>query len=331
MLAQQAAEVCPTRSIGNESRNRWRKHHPVEVASGIWRTGSNSAETAGGNAFVVPRSSGGLLIDAPRSHRVFARTSSGWEVSGRSCSPIEMTSAMRSSTPRPSTPRWSSTRPTTMLRPSRRRLLAGLEPVEVASGVVADPDAGHTRGPCDDLVDDEVPFTGDSPSWIQIVDDLWAEQFVAGGRGPTSSTRSSDSPTTASCASSPPTARSAPLLTPRRCAIASSRLVASLRDRAVGLIPDAGGCDSKGYRDLSAHARPLRPAQKCDQRPHSDRLNASRFAANSQGAVDRRVGDATLARGFRVEAGRAPRRRPPGSRRWGRRRRCSSGPSGWRR
>ena len=37
MLAQQAAEVCPTRSIGNESRQRWRKHHPVEVAPGVWR------------------------------------------------------------------------------------------------------------------------------------------------------------------------------------------------------------------------------------------------------------------------------------------------------
>ena len=66
VLAQQAAEVCPTRSIGTESRQRWRKHHPVEVTSGVWRTGSNSPETAGGNAFIVRRSSGGLLIDAPR-------------------------------------------------------------------------------------------------------------------------------------------------------------------------------------------------------------------------------------------------------------------------
>ena len=68
VLAQQAAEVCPTRSIGKVSGKRWPTHHPVEVASGIWRTGSNSAETAGGNAFVVQRSSGGVLIDAPRLH-----------------------------------------------------------------------------------------------------------------------------------------------------------------------------------------------------------------------------------------------------------------------
>ena len=120
VLAQQAAEVCPTRSIGNESRNRWRKHHPVEVASGIWRTGSNSAETAGGNAFVVQRSSGGLLIDAPR---FTPSVRSGVERLG-GIGTILLTHrddvGDAEQYAEAFAPRWSSTRSTTMLRPSRR-------------------------------------------------------------------------------------------------------------------------------------------------------------------------------------------------------------------
>ena len=178
MLAQQAAEVCPTRSIGNASRNRWRRHHPVEVASGIWRTGSNSAETAGGNAFVVQRASGGLLIDAPR---FTPSVRSGVERLG-GVGTILLTHRDDVGDAEQYAEAFHAEvvihEADHDAAPFATRLLAGLEPVEVAKGVVAIPTPGHTEGHVMYLVDDEVLFTGDSLSWDPDLDDLWAEQFV---------------------------------------------------------------------------------------------------------------------------------------------------------
>lgn len=36
IVAQQAAEVCPARSIGTESGQRWRRHHPLVESSMPW-------------------------------------------------------------------------------------------------------------------------------------------------------------------------------------------------------------------------------------------------------------------------------------------------------
>jgi ferredoxin len=69
VLAQQAAEVCPTRSIGTTSKQRWAPHHPVEIVPGVWRTGWNSPDAVGANAFVVQRSEGNVLIEGPRFTR----------------------------------------------------------------------------------------------------------------------------------------------------------------------------------------------------------------------------------------------------------------------
>ncbi len=177
-LAQQAAEVCPSRSIGNESRSRWRKHHPVEVASGIWRTGSNSAQTAGGNAFVVQRSSGGLLIDAPR---FTPSVRSGVERLGG----VETILLTHRDDVGDAEQYAEAFHAEVVIHeadhdaaPFATRLLAGLEPVEVASGVIAIPTPGHTEGHVMYLVDDEVLFTGDSLSWDPDLDDVWAEKFV---------------------------------------------------------------------------------------------------------------------------------------------------------
>src|SRR3954466_7338521 len=61
-----SAEVCPSRSISTGSAVTWRRHHPMAIAPAIWGTGSNSPKAAGGNAFLVQRSAGNLLVDAPR-------------------------------------------------------------------------------------------------------------------------------------------------------------------------------------------------------------------------------------------------------------------------
>ena len=148
------------------------------MASGVWRTGSNSAETAGGNAFVVQRSSGGLLIDAP-----------GFTPSVRS--DIERLGGIGTILLTHRDDVGDAEQYAEVFRaevviheadhdaaPFATRLLAGLEPVELAGGVVAIPTPGHTEGHVMYLVDDEALFTGDSLSWDPDLDDLWAEKFV---------------------------------------------------------------------------------------------------------------------------------------------------------
>lgn len=177
-LAQMAAEVCPTKSIGTESDRRWRKHHPVEVTAGVWRTGSNSAETAGGNAFVVRRQSGNVLIDAPRftasvrsdvaqlgglrtillTHRDDVGDAERY--ADAFSADVWIHEADRNAAP------------------FATRMLSGTDPVEVTDGVLAIPTPGHTEGHVMYLVDGETLFTGDSLSWDPDLEDLWAEEFV---------------------------------------------------------------------------------------------------------------------------------------------------------
>jgi glyoxylase-like metal-dependent hydrolase (beta-lactamase superfamily II)/ferredoxin len=177
-LAEMAAEVCPARSIGTESRRRWLPHHPVVVADGVWRTGSNSPTTAGGNAYLVPRDVGNLLIDAPRHtarlHGQIAARGGLAHVLLTHRDDVgdaqRYAEAFRSEVVIHEADREAA--------PFAGRLLVGREPVEVAAGVPAIPTPGHTAGHVMFLIDGENLFTGDSLSWDPFRQDLWAEKFV---------------------------------------------------------------------------------------------------------------------------------------------------------
>jgi len=178
VLAQQAAEVCPTRSIGTESGLRWERHHPVEVAASIWRTGGNAPATAGGNAFVVHRRGRGLMIDGPRftprlrsdighlggieaillTHRDDVGDAEQYAKAFGADVVIHEADDVAA--------------------PFATRFLVGPDPTEVVPGVVAIPTPGHTEGHVMYVVDDEVLFTGDSLSWDPHRGDLWAEELV---------------------------------------------------------------------------------------------------------------------------------------------------------
>lgn len=62
--------------------------------------------------------------------------------------------------------------------PYADRILTGRHPLEVASGMVAIPTAGHTEGHVMYLLDDETLFSGDSLAWDPHLLDLWAERYV---------------------------------------------------------------------------------------------------------------------------------------------------------
>jgi glyoxylase-like metal-dependent hydrolase (beta-lactamase superfamily II)/ferredoxin len=178
VLAQQAAEVCPSHSIGTESARRWSPHHPMEVAPGIWRTGSNSEATAGGNAFLVQRPGDGLLVDVPR-------------FTPRLRDELERLGGFRTIllTHRDDVgdaERYADVFGAEVViheadhdaAPFATRRLTGTSPIAVAPGVTALPTPGHTEGHTMYLLDDGTLFTGDSLAWEPDRGDLWAEQLV---------------------------------------------------------------------------------------------------------------------------------------------------------
>jgi glyoxylase-like metal-dependent hydrolase (beta-lactamase superfamily II)/ferredoxin len=162
VLAQQAAEVCPTRSIGTTSKQRWAPHHPVEIVPGVWRTGWNSPDAVGANAFVVQRSEGNVLIEGPRFTRRVrdAITSLGGLRSILLTHADDVGDAAR----------YADAFGAEVIiheldadaAPFATNLLQGRDATVVAGGVTAIPTPGYTAGHVMYLVDDKVLFSGDS-------------------------------------------------------------------------------------------------------------------------------------------------------------------------
>ena len=177
-LAQLAAEVCPTLSIGTESGLRWTPHHPLEVAEGVWRCGSNSPDAIGANSYLVERAAGNLLVDAPRFSPRLVR----WMVSLGGVDQVLLTHADDVGEAERYVAELDATavvhEADSYAAPFATRVLTGTEPQAMAPGVLAIPTPGHTAGHVMYLVDDGTLFTGDSLDWDTDLDDLWAEEAV---------------------------------------------------------------------------------------------------------------------------------------------------------
>ncbi|WP_255945057.1 4Fe-4S domain-containing protein [Streptomyces odontomachi] len=185
LQAQLAAEVCPSRSISTESGVTWRRHHPLEIAPAIWRTGSNSPKTAGGNAFLVQRAAGNLLVDAPR----FTPALRAWMESLGGIVMILLTHRDDVG----EADRYADAFGAKVVihaadadaAPFADRVLTGADTCEVAAGVLAIPTPGHTEGHIMYLTDDGTLFTGDSLGWDPYRHDLGAEPYMCWYSWPT--------------------------------------------------------------------------------------------------------------------------------------------------
>jgi glyoxylase-like metal-dependent hydrolase (beta-lactamase superfamily II)/ferredoxin len=178
LLAQMAAEVCPTRSIGTGSGLRWEPHHPVDLGDRVWRCGSNSPDSAGGNSYLVQRDAGNLLVDGPR-------------FVGRLVRALEALGGVRHvllthADDVGEAERYAEAFGADVLiheadrraAPFATRIVSGSAPAEVAPGVQVIPTPGHTAGHVMFLVDDRVLLSGDSLVWDPHSEDLWAEETV---------------------------------------------------------------------------------------------------------------------------------------------------------
>jgi len=171
----QAAEVCPTQSIGTISRLRPPERvFPRELAPGIFLCGYNSPDSYGANSWLVQRPGGNLLVDSPRFTRRLREPIA--ELGGIAAILLTHRDDVADAE------QWAAEFGATVTihrddrsaAPFASDVVEGLEPVEVRPGVTVVPVPGHTRGSVLYLVDDTWLFTGDSLAWSQESHDLYA-------------------------------------------------------------------------------------------------------------------------------------------------------------
>jgi len=170
-----AAEACPTSSIGRTPRTtRPADLYPLQLDGPVSYLGHTSEDSFGADSYLVERADGNLMIDSPRFTR-------------RLVEPIEARGGLAHVllTHRDDVAdadRWAAHfgarvwihEDDRSAAPCATDLLRGLDVSSVASGVVAVPVPGHTRGSVVYAVDGTWLFSGDSLAWSRERADLTA-------------------------------------------------------------------------------------------------------------------------------------------------------------
>jgi glyoxylase-like metal-dependent hydrolase (beta-lactamase superfamily II) len=168
-----ARELCPTRSIGTETRTAKRDPYPHEEAPGVYRCGHNDRASFGAHSYFLSRPDGNLLVDSPRHTFKLARPVE--QMGGLSRILLTHRDDVADAE------KWAEKFDAEVTihqaehdaAPFATRVLS--EPVtDIAEGVQAIAVPGHTEGSVVYLVDETYLFTGDSLAWSHSGQDLYA-------------------------------------------------------------------------------------------------------------------------------------------------------------
>jgi glyoxylase-like metal-dependent hydrolase (beta-lactamase superfamily II)/ferredoxin len=173
--AWRAAVACPTQSIGTRTRARPpRDLFPEPVAPGVFRCGYHSEDSFGAFSWLVLRPDGNLLVDSPRWTRRLADpiAALGGIAHVLLTHQDDVADADRYAE-RFGARAWIH-EDDRRAAPYATDLFRGTADTEVASGVVAVPVPGHTKGSVVFVVDETFAFTGDSLAWDRHREDLVA-------------------------------------------------------------------------------------------------------------------------------------------------------------
>jgi glyoxylase-like metal-dependent hydrolase (beta-lactamase superfamily II)/ferredoxin len=165
--ATRALLACPVGAIGGDPIDGAAALFPqplgdTAAGSGVFYCGYNAEASFGGNAYVVRRARGNLLIDSPRfTAPLAARTGAIAHVLLTHQDDVADAA------------RWADAHGARVwiherdarAAPFATDRLRGDQPTVIDDGVVAIPVPGHTRGSVMFLVDDDALFTGDSLYW----------------------------------------------------------------------------------------------------------------------------------------------------------------------
>jgi len=173
--AWRAALLCPTASIATQSaRKQPSQLFPQEISPGVYRCGYNARSSFGAHSYLIRRAQGNVLVDSPRHLRKLARVLEGWGgltdilLTHRD----DVADAHRYA--REFGARVWIHEDDRCAAPYATHLLKGIEPTEVADGLLAIPVPGHTLGSVVYLWQSEHLFAGDSLAWDRDRADLTA-------------------------------------------------------------------------------------------------------------------------------------------------------------
>jgi glyoxylase-like metal-dependent hydrolase (beta-lactamase superfamily II)/ferredoxin len=176
LAAWRAVLVCPTASVRSETRQP-RPHDiifPQEITEGVWRCGFNARSSFGAHSYFALRASGNLLVDSPRYSAELVK----WFENAGGLAHILLSHqddvADAGKYAKQFRARVWIHADDRLAAPYATDLLEGMSARAIASGVVAIPVPGHTRGSVVYLLDDWVLFTGDSLAWSMREQDLVA-------------------------------------------------------------------------------------------------------------------------------------------------------------
>jgi glyoxylase-like metal-dependent hydrolase (beta-lactamase superfamily II) len=166
MLAWRARLLCPTASVRSESALHPPPGvFPAEMTDGVYRLGFNARASWGAHSFLMRRSSGNIMVDAPRWASQLVETIADWG----GLSDILLTHRDDVADAGRYAEHFSARvwihEADRAAAPYATNLLRGREPAPIAPGLVAIPVPGHTKGSVAFLLEDRCLFTGDTLSW----------------------------------------------------------------------------------------------------------------------------------------------------------------------
>ncbi|NUS84352.1 MAG: MBL fold metallo-hydrolase [Streptomyces sp.] len=180
-LLHTAAYACHTRSIRPPAGQRLDPAldpFPLALDDSVWLCGHNSTHTAAANSYLLRRGSGSVMVDTPR----WSETLAGRYEALGPVTDVLLTHRDHAAHGR----RWADRFGARLwihegdlaAAPDADRVLRGVEPVEVAEGVVAHPLPGHTEGSVLYVADDRYCFSGDSLYWSRSTADIEVVESV---------------------------------------------------------------------------------------------------------------------------------------------------------
>jgi glyoxylase-like metal-dependent hydrolase (beta-lactamase superfamily II) len=176
LAAWRALLVCPTASVRSETKQP-RPHatiFPEQLTDGVWRCGFNARSSFGAHSYFVGRSSGNLLVDAPR----FATELVKWFEDAGGIAHILLSHRDDVADAGKYAEHFGARvwihHDDRSAAPYATDLIEAELARTIAPGLVAIPVPGHTRGSVVYLLDDRALFAGDSLAWSMREHDLVA-------------------------------------------------------------------------------------------------------------------------------------------------------------
>jgi len=176
LAAWRALLVCPTASVRSETKQP-RPHatiFPEQLTDGVWRCGFNARSSFGAHSYFVGRSSGNLLVDAPR----FATELVKWFEDAGGIAHILLSHRDDVADAGKYFEHFGARvwihHDDRSAAPYATDLIEAELARTIAPGLVAIPVPGHTRGSVVYLLDDRALFAGDSLAWSMREHDLVA-------------------------------------------------------------------------------------------------------------------------------------------------------------